>query len=46
MLEARADVLAGAYAVHPERFVKGLPLPKPVPAEVWINPPLKEVPQA
>jgi putative transposase len=43
---ARASVLAGAYAAHPERFVKGLPLPKQVPVEVWINPPLKEVPRA
>ena len=42
----RASVLADAYADHPERFVKGLPAPKPVPAEVWINPPVKEVPRA
>ena len=46
LLDVRANVLAGAYATHPERFVKGLPLPQQVPAEVWINPPLKEVPQA
>ena len=46
LLEVRAGVLAGAYAVHPERFVKGLPLPRPVPTEVWINRPTKEVPQA
>ena len=46
LLEVRAGVLAGAYAAHPERFVKGLPLPRPVPTEVWINPPPKEVPQA
>jgi len=38
---ARAGVLASAYATHPERFVKGLPLPM-----VWINPPPKEVPLA
>jgi hypothetical protein len=31
---------------HPERFVKGPPLPRPVPAAVLINPPPKEVPQA
>ncbi len=36
----------GRPAAHPERFVKGLPEPKPVPAEVWINRPVKEVPQA
>ncbi len=46
LLEARAGVLAGAYAAHPERFVQGLPLPRSVPTEVWINPPLKGVPQA
>ncbi len=46
LLEARAGVLASTYAVHPERFVKGPPLPKPVPAEVWINRPAKEVSQA
>ena len=46
LLEVRAGVLAGAYATHPERFVKGLPLPRQVPTEVWINPPLKGVSQA
>ena len=46
LLEVRADVLAGAYAAHPERFVKGPPLPREVPAKVWINPPPKEVPRA
>ena len=46
LLEVRAGVLAGAYATHPERFVKGPPLPRQVPTEVWINPPLKEVTQA
>ena len=44
--QVRAGVLAGAYAAHPERFVKGPPRPEPVPAEVWINRPVKEVPQA
>lgn len=46
LLKARAGVLAGAYAAHPERFVKGPPRPVPVPAEVWINRPVKEAPQA
>jgi putative transposase len=46
VLAARASVLAGAYAVHPERFVKGLPIPAQVPSMVWINPPSKEVPLA
>lgn len=46
LLQVRADVLAGAYAEHPERFVKGPPRPASVPAEVWINRPQQEVPQA
>jgi putative transposase len=37
--QARAEVLAGAYAAHPERFVRKPPLPKPLPTAVWINPP-------
>jgi hypothetical protein len=32
-------VLAAAHARHPERFVRGLPLPLKPAAEVWINPP-------
>ncbi len=44
--QVRADVLAGAYAAHPERFVRGPSTPASVPAEVWINRPAKEVPQA
>jgi putative transposase len=44
--QVRADVLAGAYAAHPERFVNGPPRPAPVPAAVWINRPVKEVSQA
>lgn len=35
----RQAVLAAAYAVHPERFVKGLPQPPALPSEVWINRP-------
>lgn len=35
----RADVLAGAHTAHPERFVKGLPIPPPAPTAVWINQP-------
>jgi putative transposase len=35
----RAQVLASAYATHPERFVGGLPQPPARPTEVWINPP-------
>lgn len=44
--QVRTSVLADAYAAHPERFVKGRPAPKPIPAEVWINRPAKEVPRA
>jgi len=35
----RANVLAAAYAAHPERFVRQLPQPPALPAAVWINPP-------
>ena len=35
----RQSVLHRAYAVHPERFVKGLPQPPALPTTVWINPP-------
>jgi putative transposase len=35
----RATVLATAYARHPERFVRQLPLPPALPTAVWINPP-------
>ena len=38
-VEARARVLAAAYAVHPERFVGGRPRPPALPSEVWINKP-------
>ena len=36
---ARADVLATAFATHPERFPRGLPHPPALPTAVWINPP-------
>ena len=36
---ARAQVLAAAFAAHPERFVAGPPRPPAVPTEVWINKP-------
>ena len=48
VLQKRQEVLALAYAAHPERFVKGTPVPAQLPAAVWINPPKpgsgKEVP--
>ena len=46
LLDVRTGVLGAAYAAHPERFVHGLPTPRPVPATVWINRPLTEVPGA
>ena len=36
---ARAGTLAGAHAVHPERFPRGVPQPPARPTAVWINPP-------
>jgi putative transposase len=42
---ARAETLERAYAAHPERFVRGMPMPPELPTAVWINPPAKkEVP--
>jgi putative transposase len=38
--EARAGVLAAAYAVHPERFVRRAPQPPPRPTAAWVNRPL------
>ena len=35
----RQQTLNLAYAAHPERFVKGPPLPPALPTAVWINPP-------
>ena len=41
--EQRARVLDGAYAAHPERFVRKAPVPPALPAVAWINRPT-EVP--
>jgi putative transposase len=46
LAQVRADVLAGAYAAHPERSVTGPSTPASVPAEVWINRLAKGVSQA
>ena len=35
----RQRTLTAACAAHPERFVNGVPKPKPIPQVVWINPP-------
>lgn len=37
--DARAQVLATAYAAHPERFVRQAPRPPQLPTAAWINPP-------
>jgi putative transposase len=37
--DARAQVLAAAYAAHPERFVRQPPRPPQLPTAAWINPP-------
>ncbi len=37
--EARRQVLHAAYAAHPERFVRQVPEPPPLPTAAWINPP-------
>jgi putative transposase len=44
--EHRRQVLAAAYAAHPERFVHGEPTPPRWPDEVWINPPQNSHPVA
>jgi putative transposase len=42
VLQQRQIVLQQAYDQHPERFVRGVPRPAPLPAAVWINPPKVE----
>ena len=39
ILDQRRVILKEAYALHPERFVRGIPRPSKPAAEVWINPP-------
>ncbi len=39
VVERRAEVLAGALAAHPERFVRGTTRTVSVPTEAWINRP-------
>lgn len=38
----RATVLDDAYAVHPERFVRKPPTPRPLPQAAWINKPQED----
>jgi putative transposase len=40
----RARVLQAAYAAHPERFVRQLPMPPPLPGPAWINKPAEVSP--
>jgi putative transposase len=42
ILDARRQVLAAAYAKHPERFVNKPPTPLALPEAVWINPPIAQ----
>jgi putative transposase len=37
--EKRSTTLRSAYAAHPDRFVRGIPQPPPLPVATWINPP-------
>ncbi len=39
VLTQRQRILEAAWAAHPERFVRGIPKPSPLPEAVWINPP-------
>ncbi len=40
VVEERRRVLRAAFEDHPERFVKGIPLPPVLPKAAWINPPV------
>ena len=40
--QQRAELLRAAYAAHPERFPRGVPLPPPLPTAAWINKPLSQ----
>ena len=41
VLARRNETLACAYAAHPERFRRGVPVAATLPDAVWINAPLK-----
>jgi transposase InsO family protein len=40
----RAKVLEAAWLKHPERFVRGRPVPQEPPTKVWINKPVEALP--
>ena len=42
----REVVLASAFDTHPERFVRGIPMPPPLPEAAWINKPKVESKEA
>ena len=37
VLQQREQTLRAAWSHHPERFVRGIPKPLPLPDAVWIN---------
>jgi putative transposase len=39
VFKAREKVLLAAYELHPERFVRKVPVPLALPQAAWINPP-------
>jgi len=41
VIDVRKEVLLAAYARHPERFVRKVPIPAPLPGAVWINKPIE-----
>jgi transposase InsO family protein len=43
ILNVPKETLEKAYQAHPERFVKGIPEPEPLPNEVWINKPENKI---
>jgi len=40
----RQQVLCNAFAAHPQRFVRGAPIPPKLPTQVWINQPKETTP--
>jgi putative transposase len=42
VIAVRKEVLRGAFAAHPGRFVRNVPCPPPLPDAVWINKPTAE----
>lgn len=38
VIRSRQNVMTAAFAAHPERFVRKMPLHKPLPEAAWITP--------